>query len=318
MPPVIWSTADLAATQALQRWREVIDESLMALDISSPTEGFQARIEQGALGPMQISKLTAGPQSVQRTRRGIARHRDRPKLDIVAVRTGVFRYAQNGHEQILRPGDCAVLDRTSPYRFTASASCSMTLALEHDWLARWTADPGALAGQRIDGARGWGRALSAMLATLEVDMIDDLALPGGVLAEQIASLTVLACTSAAGARAGEGERRQDRALAAHLRQLVADRAHDPEFDVAAAARALGISRRSLHLLCARMGSSFGRMLMTQRLERARAMLADRRGGDVPIGEIAYRCGFLDPGHFSKRFRAHFGATPSALRQDLHA
>ncbi|MBN8829699.1 MAG: AraC family transcriptional regulator [Sphingomonadales bacterium] len=306
MQPAIWSTDDLRGAPALRRWREVIDRSLFRLDISSAADGFHARLEQGALGPALMSKLIAGPQSVKRTPRDIAGTRDRPKLDIIAVRAGRFLYRQNGHEDVLHPGDCVLLDRSAPYRFEATESCSMTLALDHDWLARWTSEPAALAGRRIDGASGWGLALSTMLATLEVDMADRLVLPGSLVAEQIAGLLLLAC-------APEGEPpRARRPLEVRLRDLIADQAHDPAFDVTRAAALLGISRRSLHLLCARSGESFGRRLMAQRLERARGMLADPRVR-LPVGEIAWRCGFLDQGHFAKRFRARFGVAPSALR-----
>ncbi|HZV19634.1 MAG TPA: AraC family transcriptional regulator [Sphingobium sp.] len=312
MQTIVWSTAGMRGAPALRQWQAVIDRSLFALDIDSSAESFHARMEQGPLGPALMSKLIAGPQTVRRTPRCIARMGDGAKLDVIAIREGTFYYAQNGHEDVLRPGDCVLLDRAMPYRFEASESCSMTLALEHDWLARWTPDPAALAGRRIDGAHGWGRALSATLGMLEVDMADRLVLPAGALAEQIASLLVLACTPDA------GPPHRDRPIVHRLRQLIADRAHDPAFDVAGAARELGVSRRYLHLLCARSGASFGTMLMAERLDRAHRLLADRRSATLPIGEVAWRCGFTDQGHFARRFRARFGTTPTAVRAAVHS
>ncbi|HWJ70778.1 MAG TPA: hypothetical protein VNS79_12110 [Sphingobium sp.] len=132
MQPVIWSTADGSGASALHRWREVIGQSLFSLDICSSADGFHARLEQGAMGPALLSKLIAGPQSVRRTPRDIARTRERPTLDLIAVRQGLFRYEQNGHQDILRAGDCVLLDRSAPYQFEASESCSMTVALDHE------------------------------------------------------------------------------------------------------------------------------------------------------------------------------------------
>jgi len=244
---------------------------------------------------------------VRRTPRDIARTRDRPKLDIIAVREGTFHYRQYGREDVIKAGDCLLIDRSAPYWFEASASCSMTLALEHDWLARWTPDPRGLAARRIDGRQGWGHALSTILGTLEVDLVERLAVPGAALAEQIASLLVLACAPQ------HAPLHRNRGLEVRLKELIADHAHDPGFDVAQAAQALGISRRSLHFHCARAGASFGARLMTERLERAFTMLDDPRTRTLPVGEIAWRCGFLDQGHFAKRFRARYGITPSTLR-----
>lgn len=311
MQPVIWSTDESPGAPALHRWRAMVDQSLFSLEIHSSADNFHARMEQAPLGRALLSKLVAGQQSVRRTPRAIARTRDRPKLDIIAVSEGVFRYRQNGHEDVLRAGDCVLLDRSAPYAFEASSSCSMTLAVEHDWLARWTPDPGALAGRRIDGARGWGQALSTILTMLEVDAIDRLTLPGGAIAEQIASLLVLAATPS------EAPSHRDRRLDARLDDLIAENAHDPAFGAAQAAAGLGIALRTLHLRCAAHGASFGARLMAARLDRARAMLADPRCRDLAIGEIAWRTGFADQGHFAKRFRARFGVTPTSHRRAMH-
>ena len=60
------------------------------------------------------------------------------------------------------------------------------------------------------------------------------------------------------------------------------------------------------------------MLMTLRLERAKQFLSDPRFTRESIGEIASRCGFREPSHFARRFRAAFGAAPAAFRRALNA
>lgn len=53
-------------------------------------------------------------------------------------------------------------------------------------------------------------------------------------------------------------------------------------------------------------------VLRRRIERAgQLMLA----GNTPLSEIALRCGFTDQAHFSKRFRLHTGATPTAWRRE---
>jgi AraC-like DNA-binding protein len=307
-----WSSAEVTGRYALDRWRAVVGRSLFALDIDSPADDFRADIAQGRLGASVITRVSAGPQSVERTRRGIAGSRQPATIDLISVRSGTFRFSQHGREDMLRPGDCALLDRTAPYRFVATESCALTLNLEHDWLARWTADPAALTGRRIDGARGWGLVLSTALAQIDIDRLAEMPLPGGAVAEQIAGLLVLACEG------GGARRPPDRPLVRRLHQLLRDHAHDSEFGPDAAATMAGISKRYLHGLFAREGESFGRRLMAERLERARALLTDPRQTHLPIGEVALRCGFVDQGHFTKRFRGRFGASPSAFRATVHS
>ncbi|MEM9555048.1 MAG: AraC family transcriptional regulator [Acidobacteriota bacterium] len=62
-----------------------------------------------------------------------------------------------------------------------------------------------------------------------------------------------------------------------------------------------------------IGESPHRFVMSYRVEKARALLADP---DLPLTSIALRCGFSDQAHFSRTFKAHQGETPSAYRAAL--
>ena len=84
-----------------------------------------------------------------------------------------------------------------------------------------------------------------------------------------------------------------------------------------------ISLGQLAGLCALSEYHFARMfrqsfglpphqyLLARRLARAQALL---RGGALPLGEIAWRCGFSSASHFTHRFRQAMGATPGEYRQ----
>jgi AraC-like DNA-binding protein len=58
------------------------------------------------------------------------------------------------------------------------------------------------------------------------------------------------------------------------------------------------------------GEPFGAYVTRLRLERSTALL----GGELPVHEIARRCGFADPGYFIKVFRARYGASPGRYRR----
>jgi AraC family transcriptional regulator, positive regulator of tynA and feaB len=75
----------------------------------------------------------------------------------------------------------------------------------------------------------------------------------------------------------------------------------------------GVSRRSLHYAFASANTTFIEHLMSLRLERAREMLNDARFSDLPVSEVAARCGFTDPSHFARRFRQQFGQSPQQFR-----
>ncbi|WP_165356522.1 helix-turn-helix transcriptional regulator [Sphingosinicella sp. BN140058] len=91
-------------------------------------------------------------------------------------------------------------------------------------------------------------------------------------------------------------------------------------------RRLGSANLTVALLCDKLGVSRARLfrafqseagihsyILRQRLERARAALADLARAE-PVGTIAHRFGFSDPGHLSRSFRARFGMSPREYRR----
>ena len=59
------------------------------------------------------------------------------------------------------------------------------------------------------------------------------------------------------------------------------------------------------------GVGFSRYLTTLRLESAVAML---NSTNLPVSEVALRCGFSTGGYFIRVFRKHFGVTPKNYRR----
>ncbi len=79
------------------------------------------------------------------------------------------------------------------------------------------------------------------------------------------------------------------------------------------ARRLGISKSYLYAITSQAGTSFGRLLMERRLDRACQMLADPAAANRSITDIAFSVGFQDLSHFSRRFHERFGASPKPYR-----
>ena len=79
------------------------------------------------------------------------------------------------------------------------------------------------------------------------------------------------------------------------------------------ARHLHCSRAHLYRVFAARGEAVADYVRERRLESARGLLARGSASKEQIGEIAFRCGFEDPVHFTRVFRQRFGLTPSELR-----
>ncbi len=93
------------------------------------------------------------------------------------------------------------------------------------------------------------------------------------------------------------------------------RLEEPE-PIAQVARAVGLSERQLgRLFRSELGRSPMELRDALRLARARALIAR---ADLPMGEIALRCGFADGSHLARRFRQRYAESPTAARRRLTA
>jgi AraC-like DNA-binding protein len=310
---IVWSTESVEQPQALNYWRDVVAKLLYEVDITPSANRFFGRLEQAPLGPSLLTQLCTGPQSVYRSRSCIARSEHIPSFELIQVRLGRMTVRQNGQKSDLLAGDCVLVDRAKPFESSNTQLKGIMLSLPASWLGRWCADPGMLVGRRIAANVGWGRALSAVLSQIDLDTLDEIAVSRSIVADQVAALLVIAAGPDSPTTS-----RHNRKMLERASDGLRDLAHDPELSPTTLATSLGISKRYLHQLFAQVGSTFGRELLEIRLRRAHAMLVDRHFTAVPVGEIAFRCGFLDPGHFSKKFRSRFGGSATSLRAAVHS
>jgi signal transduction histidine kinase/DNA-binding response OmpR family regulator/ligand-binding sensor domain-containing protein len=105
-------------------------------------------------------------------------------------------------------------------------------------------------------------------------------------------------------------------LTTDLEQQVLTRLDDEHLDVQTLAEALHMSRSRLKRAMNEAGlpppATYIRSL---RLREAASLLERRRGN---ISEVAYAVGFASVSHFSRRFREHFGVTPSEYSEARQA
>ncbi|MFM0643014.1 GlxA family transcriptional regulator [Paraburkholderia bryophila] len=80
------------------------------------------------------------------------------------------------------------------------------------------------------------------------------------------------------------------------------------------AQEIGVTRRQLErLFCASLKDTPTHFYLQLRLARARELLQQT---DMSITSICVACGFESPSHFSRTYRARFGASPRSDRQPL--
>jgi AraC-like DNA-binding protein len=88
--------------------------------------------------------------------------------------------------------------------------------------------------------------------------------------------------------------------------------------LAAVAMRHNISPSYVRKLFESEGTSFTDFVLSERLARARRLIADPRSAGRTIGDIALEAGFGDLSYFNRAFRRRFGDTPSGIRADAYA
>jgi AraC-like DNA-binding protein len=93
------------------------------------------------------------------------------------------------------------------------------------------------------------------------------------------------------------------------KRFIAQNLRNPELTVPLIAAAVCVSDAHLSRLFRGEGQSVMRYVWESRLMLAADLLRRSDKGRVQISDIAYRCGFSTPAHFSRAFRDRYGVSP---------
>src|SRR5580704_15500459 len=161
-----------------------------------------------------------------------------------------------------------------------------------------------------------GRRLTCSGGTAVIDMMLHLLKlqHGKALADDVAELLIHGRTRAGADKQCRGADAEPSVPRPLRRAIALMRDHvEPTLSIDALAARLGLSTRRLERL---FGGAFGmppkRYYDLIRLHRARKLLVET---DLPVTEVALRCGYLSPTQFSARFRKRFGVSPRQQRQE---
>lgn len=304
----IWTTEGIDCGKRLNFWNETLRNSIFELDFEARDVSFNAELRQYSVGPLRLSRLGISTgHTVIRSAAAIARS-SISRFNLNYVQRGELVADQHRRKSTLASGDFVLLDSREPYSVTSTEGTRhISLHFPIEWLKRWLPDPGDCVGRPIRRGTPGSAALAASIKDAH-SFADEAQGLSGLCADQLAGALALAFGPVQ-----TGNSSHCRKLYVRLRKVLEDKSHDPELEAKDVANALSISPRYLYKLLARENTTYCRELMRIRLERAQRMLADPRFESIAVAEIAWRSGFRDPSHFSKRFRQSLGCTPGAFR-----
>jgi AraC-like DNA-binding protein len=307
---------DVPAVARAEYVREVVGAALGPLEVrTGDGNAVPDQVRAADLGAVRVGELSASrPGGADRRRRHIqAMDADLCKVDVVA--RGEVVVEQDGRQVRLHAGAFAFVDLSRPAHWTNGWSTRVVaVAFPRQLLPLRADDAAALTAVGVTGDDGAGVLFSSMAGQLarQVDRLN----PAGRARVGAAALDLLT-VALAGRLDRSGEVPPDtsqRALVLRVRAFIEGRLADPDLTPATVARAHHVSLRSLYKLFEGEPTSVAGVIRERRLERARRDLLDPALAARPVSAIAARWGLTNPAHFSRAFRAAYGASPAEYRR----
>lgn len=272
---------------------------------------FRAELHVFDLGPAKVFNIDASGNTLRRTPR-MARQMNECSIVLALPMRTTNHLSWEREDRAFGPRDMILVDVSSPYVYGWSgpgASYAFHVDFEH-------------LGLPMDTIRAATRSIhTSPIYPLVRDHIARVTAD----AEQIASSPAAVAVGVASvalmqaliiSAADDSARLRDAmhiSLAVRVQTYVHQHLRDLDLSPAKIAAANGISVRALYALYETLGVSLEQSIIEQRLEGARADLADPRRRHRSIAVIARDWGFANPSFFSTRFRQAFGVTPRQAR-----
>lgn len=311
---VLLDTGEFAVEDRADVVRETIASTVVHVDIDFPRELGPAAV-RGAItdwGPIRVCSVHSNATRVERTLR-LARDDLEPRIFLALQMAGTSLIVQNGREAVLRPGDLAFSDSTSPYSLIDAEGIRQhffsipvaALALPQDSIARLAAVTLSPDDPVADLAAAYFGRLAARPDIFDGPGAEAVGLPS---VELVRALLTTHLGTAPAARDS-----LHATLRLRIMEYVRTHLGEPNLSAVQIASAHSISVRQLYRTLEADGISLSASIRDQRLEGCRRELSGPASQFTPIAAIASRWGFADASSFSRSFRARYGMSPREWR-----
>ncbi|GAA3909463.1 helix-turn-helix domain-containing protein [Microbacterium invictum] len=292
-------------------YRTAVSHSVVPLDVHTDhPDDFGGQLDSGGSGDIHVFHIHADEHSVHRSEALIARGTCKYyKFSLLLEGQGLI--IQDGRETALGAGDMAIYDTDRPYSLVFDDRVRLGIVMFPKELIELPAEAmGQLTARRFAGDAGVGTMVGSYLTQL-VQQSDGL---GGHLARRLARSAVDLVGSLLEEQASQRPAASGHeSITRQVLDYIDDHLSSPDLCPAEIAGAHFISVRHLHALFSIQGTTVSTTIRTRRLERTYDELVNPGYADRSVTTIALSNGFVDPAHFSRTFRGHFGVPPSAVR-----
>jgi len=310
----IFTTDEVHSRDRFRQWRDVCEDRLVPMAQSCLGEDpFDAVIEGTSIGSLQFTKFSLSNLRASTTTQTL-RHENHKtdQLFMSMVLSGAVHSEQYDRSSTDNIGDFSIRDTNRTWTIEHKGySEVLAIQIPRGWLEAMLGSTRRFAGLTVGG--------HLPTATLARSFVSNLLNVGDRLSPQEAErMTAVAIDLVAASLAERLALDTPKALHGTLvlqraKAHIAENLGDPDLGPTQVAAAAGVSLRRLQALFREDGRNVAAHIWERRLEKAARYLSDPGCLHIRLGEVAYRCGFVDQAHFSRRFRDRYGVSPRDYR-----
>ena len=309
-----YNTDSVRFEQRLAYWDEGVRRLLSPTEntpLRGAEQGIDASFRNVDFGGLNVTEYRTSPMRDARTRQMMIRHPD-DDLFILQLKSGRAMLSQAGKAVELRAGDLAMYDSGKEFVWDFPVEASMVIArLPRRQVVSKMPSVERLAARKIERSSPFsvmvGNTIEGALA-FDCGVSEfNMSRYGHTVTDTLATYLELGLNP-------PHYNDRSHAVLARAKELLLENLDNSTFDFSELADRLNASARTICRAFASENTTASRWLWHKRAERAYDLIAS--GLQVPVSEIALRCGYSDFSHFSRSFKKAHNATPSECMNAL--
>ena len=275
----------------------------------TPPGAFSASLRHKVIGEINVIESRCDPCTGYRTDRHAALV-DEPTVVLLSYLEGGEHIEFGGEHYTVAAGDTFVWDSSKATKFEVYQSLhKVALAMPARLLSYNVLSALDRVPRKFGASSGSRHLLGNLIGAVADEEFDDVEVEADTILDAVNAFVMGALPMEVTPEKGlQAQQRQE------IKRYIERHLSDPSLSIERIALEHRVSKRYLHWLFRDEPMTLNELIIFKRLGRCRDDLRNPESGHLQISQIAYYWGFANTSHFSKRYRACFGESPTETRQ----